>query len=78
MTYSLVEREPVRLFMAVVAAVVNLGIVVAENLDWLDLTPWQTTGLAAFVVAVCVIASEALRRQVYSPATVDEMTRPTT
>jgi hypothetical protein len=73
---GIVEREPVRIFLAGLAGLVDLALIAAAALDWVDLTPEQTTAIVACVTAACLLVSETLRGAVYAPATVDEMTRP--
>lgn len=73
---GIVEREPVRVFLAGFAAVVGLGLVAADAMDWIDVTHEQTAALVVFVAALCTLVSETLRAKVYSPATVADITSP--
>jgi hypothetical protein len=73
---GIVEREPVRVFLAGFAALVGLGLVAADAMDWIDVTHEQTAALVVFVGALCALVSETLRAKVYSPATVTELTAP--
>jgi hypothetical protein len=70
---DVVDREPVRVFLAGLAGVVGLGLVAAEALGWLDIDPNQNAAVIAFVAAVATLISETLRARVYSPATVQSM-----
>lgn len=73
-TPGLVEREPVLVFLAGLAGVVDAGLITADTLNWVALTNEQTTSLVAFVTAVTALVAGVVRAKVWSPATVAGIT----
>lgn len=65
-----VAREPVAVFLAGLAGVVDIGLIMATALDWVTLTNEQCAAVVAFVSAVCALIGAVLRSLVYAPATV--------
>lgn len=64
------DTEPVIVFLTGLAGVVDLGLIAATALDWLDLNGGQTASVVAFVTAATALVTAALRARVYSPRTV--------
>lgn len=69
-TTGLLGEEPVAVFLAGLAAIIDLGIAVATALDWVALTSGQAGAIAGFVTAVTAFIAGITRARVYSPATV--------
>lgn len=63
-------KEPVLILLGSAAAVADLGLIVAHQFDWLDITAEQITAVVAFVTAVSGVAAALIRASVYAPATV--------
>jgi hypothetical protein len=77
-TPPLGDREPVAIFLAGLAGLIDLGIVMATRLGWVDLTAEQGAAIVAFVTGATFIAGGMLRSTVWSPASVAEITQPDT
>lgn len=73
---GLLETEPVATFLAGLAGVVNLALILANAFAWLDLTDAQTAALVAFISGVIAVAGSFLRARVWSPASVHALTAP--
>lgn len=67
---TIVDREPVRVFLGGLAGVVGLGVGAATALGLVDLTVEQASAVVAFVAAVCALVAGTLRRSVYCHDTV--------
>lgn len=67
---GLVDTEPVIVALTGLAGVVDLGIMAASSLDWIDITAGQTASVVTFITAVTALIAAVLRARVYSPATV--------
>lgn len=76
MTAPLTDREPVALGVGSLAVLIDLGMVMATSLDWVDLTTEQLAAIIAFVSALSVIVGALIRDHVWSPATVAGLTTP--
>lgn len=63
------DTQPVAWFVGGLAGVVNLGLVAATLLGWLDLTGEQTAAVVAFVTAAAAFTATTLRRLVTCRAT---------
>lgn len=70
---DLIDTEPVIVFLAGLAAVVNLGLIAATALDWVALTPASTATIIAFVTAAIALVASTLRAKVWSPASVGDL-----
>lgn len=68
------DTEPVAVALTGLAGVVDLGLIAAVALDWIDLTNEQTAAVVAFVTAATALVGAVLRANVYSPATVEDLT----
>lgn len=64
------DREPVLIFLAGLAAVVDAGLIASTGLDWLPWDGGQCASVVAFVTAACALAAAVLRSIAFSPATV--------
>lgn len=58
------EKNPVRILLGGLAAVINLGLIAAKGLNWLDWTTEQIVMVIAFVSAVLALTSEVIRAAV--------------
>lgn len=67
---SLIEREPVRVIVNGLAAFVNLLLIALVAVHTIAWDAGQCAAVVAAVQAGCALVSEALRTQVFSPATV--------
>lgn len=74
---ALTDTEPVAVFLAGLAALVDAGIAAATALDWLDLTNEQAGAVIGCVTVATGLCLAVLRARVYSPATVAALTAPT-
>ena len=66
--------EPVAVWMVGLVALINAGLVLADNLDWINTTPEQTAAIGAFITALTAVVGSIVRGTVYSPATVARLT----
>lgn len=73
---GLIDTQPVGVFLAGLAALVDAGIAAATALDWIDLSTEQAAAVIAFITAATALAAAVLRSRVYAPATVAELTAP--
>lgn len=67
---GVLATEPVAVFLAGLAGVVDLGLIAASALDWIALTDSQTAAVVAFVSAATALAGGLLRANVWAPASV--------
>jgi hypothetical protein len=69
MAAPLIEREPVAIGVAGLAAVLDAAIILAAAFDW-AFTAGQATALVAFVTACSAFAGSFIRSRAWAPATV--------
>lgn len=74
--HNALDTEPVAVALTGLAGLVDVGLIAAVALDWLDLTTEQTAAVVAFVTATTALVGAVLRANVYSPATVEDLTAP--
>lgn len=67
---TIVDREPVAIFLGGLAALIDVGLVAANAMEWVSLTDGQTASLVAFVTAFTALAGSMVRARVWSPASV--------
>lgn len=67
--FSILNREPVLIFLNGIAAVMNLIFVALQLLGVVDFESDQIVGLVAAIQAVAALASMMIRSAVVSPAT---------
>lgn len=67
---GILDTEPVAVFLAGLAGIVDLGLIAADGLDWVYLTNEQTGSIVAFVTAVTALIGAVLRSKVWAPASV--------
>lgn len=72
---GILNTEPVLVFLAGLAGIVDLGLIAADGLDWIPLTNEQTASVVAFVTAVTALAAAVLRSRVWAPASVAVVAR---
>lgn len=63
------DREPVLIILAGLAALVSAALAATNAIGWTHLSVGETSSLIAFVVMLCGLLAAAIRGQVYSPAT---------
>jgi len=68
------DTEPVAVWLVGLVALINAGLALADNLDWINTTPEQTAAIGAFITALTAIVGSFVRGTVYSPATVERLT----
>lgn len=67
------ETEPVAVFLTGLAAIVNLGVILAAAFDWVYLTDNQAAAIVAFITGVIAVVGAMLRSTVWAPASVDKL-----
>lgn len=70
------DAEPVATLLTSLVALVDAALVAGTALGWLDLSAEQTAALVAFVTALSGVVGALLRASVWSPASVERLTRP--
>lgn len=73
---GIIQTEPVAAFLAGLAGLVDLGIIAASALNWVDLTDEQTAAIIAFVSGAIAFAGGMLRAKVWAPASVAAISSP--
>jgi hypothetical protein len=73
---TLVDSQPVAVFVGGLTAVIDAGVVAANLLGWLDLTGEQTAGVLAFVTAAAGFVGATLREAVWCRRSVRRLTAP--
>lgn len=70
---TLFEREPVRVFLAGLAAIVVFALEASNLLGWTQVDRAQLAAIEAFIAAACAWVAKILRTAVTSPATAQEL-----
>ena len=73
---TIVEREPVAVFLAGLTGLVDAAIVAATALDWVDLTAEQAAALVGFVTVAAGLIGGVLRANVWAPANIEQPAGP--
>lgn len=58
------DREPVLIFLAGLAAVVDAGLIAAANLGWLSWDGDQIAKVVVFVTSMCALFAAMIRAKV--------------
>lgn len=73
---KLFQTEPVALGVGTLAGLVDAFLIMANALDWVDLTNDQTAAIIAFVTTLSLVVGAILRATVWSPDSVAHLTTP--
>lgn len=65
------KKEPVRILLAGLAGVIDLGLIAAARLELVALDAGDIAAIVAFVTAACALAAAMIRSRMDSPATVE-------
>lgn len=67
---GITQTEPVAVFLAGLAGIIDLGLIAASALDIVHLTDGQTAAIVACVTAATALIGAVLRSKVWAPASV--------